>query len=456
MLINMDSDSPELIAELLHRSQSSPLFIHSNIPVRSDDSWTYYKWMVVLQGLHRFEVVNSVDDLYNNLFLEILKSSAPLLRSFDAKIAESPLTTRNLISERLFDGAAPNLRHINLTGYRLNSNVFHGLKLTTIRVNVELCPPSAEDWVEILSQQPALISLTIDRALDLDSDNTQSSRKVELPLLQELYILHCRPLDCGVLLSQLTVPSLCKLELSIISHDNTLREEDERCLHRSLKQFISNSSVISKCKLVKISAPKNSETLANTLSISAFSEEDISASQGRVFRLSYITSSEGYVGSNLVMFFEALNGIGILNPTTAIKLWPLPRTPMFLDPNLELLLKFRPDQLKSIQFSDPNQFIMLNYMRPPTYSKKLLLKCKNIYLSKCYSSVDPYAQHIDELIHILHHRRDQFGVATSTVTIDPGDPEDDTSRAASLRIWQRLDRAISDGFEFELHEKDYW
>lgn len=78
-------------------------------------------------------------------------------------------------------------------------------------------------------------------------------------------------------------------------------------------------------------------------------------------KLSYLihSNSERDFNYKLSLFFKTLDAIGILTKTTAIRLRPLPRTTVFANPLIELLLKFKPGQLKSIEFFNPNQFAML-------------------------------------------------------------------------------------------------
>ncbi|KAH9474658.1 hypothetical protein JR316_0013122 [Psilocybe cubensis] len=421
--IDLDTDSEEFIQELLRWSSSSPLSIYSGIPIDSDDSPRYNRWLLVLEEFHRFESLSFVDDITNYDFQTYLEMAAPLLRSFEAKITEPPIPCfRNILSQELFGGNAPNLRHVNLTGYTLASNSFLGLNLTTLFVNVKACPPSIDEWVEILWSQQNLVSLTIKHALCLENDNPASSLPpVKLPLLQELCIMYCRSIDCGLLLNRLSTPSLCKLELCLASHNDAEREEEETCLHANLKWFVgcSTNKFISSCKLVDVSMGYDTETSGplKILSFTAFPEESLSDSQDAVFKLSYLTqsTSEDDFDLELSHLFQTLKAIDILAETTAIRLKPLPQSTPFSDPLLELLLMFKPGQLRSIEFYDPTQFAMLTYVRPSRYSQKLLLECENIHVNQSCNDLDLEGNCIEELSEILQYRKDRFGVKTSSI-----------------------------------------
>ncbi|KAF8153068.1 hypothetical protein B0H34DRAFT_677269 [Crassisporium funariophilum] len=204
------------VKELLERSRSAPLIIHSRTQTAldQDDPLLQVEWTTVLEQQHRFQVFHlTVDGFFNpSSLIQALQKPAPLLELFAFKVD---------------------------THCVVPSGFFSGLNLTSLEVDhlADHVALTVAEWLELLAGQQSLKSLRLWASVSDRVVNSLSPPlwEVELKNLEELCIQYCGTHSCAQLLGHLVLPLTCTIEINISACADT----DHSGMHSALRKHLA-------------------------------------------------------------------------------------------------------------------------------------------------------------------------------------------------------------------------
>ena len=152
--------------------------------------------------------------------LRRLVSPAPALVSL--ALTKSPYSYPCIIPDSLFNGTAPMLRCLNLTGYCIGSKspLLKGLQSLEIWIRPTQATPTFRDWLDALNEMSQLTTLVLGHVSPAVSvDNlliSEPQRTVTLPSLTHFNI-GASANDCALALAHLVLPAVISLRVTLQS-----------------------------------------------------------------------------------------------------------------------------------------------------------------------------------------------------------------------------------------------
>ncbi|KIM41442.1 hypothetical protein M413DRAFT_11024 [Hebeloma cylindrosporum] len=212
-ILNVDSSSTVWIMELLRRSGTAPLTIHST-PSNSATTGRFHsqKWKLLLAQTHRFR---KLDVTFGSRDLQgvslIFRQPAPLLESLTLKYAQehAPYLSVDMsfsVPNGLFTGICPKLRTVSLQKLLFRWSPDHNVAQNIVRL-------------DLLLSQTNMAFFTL---------GVPIATKMVLPNLQELVVTGTG--GCSRFLSFLSIPSSCMTTLFFTHDDPDLPMSDDPLL----------------------------------------------------------------------------------------------------------------------------------------------------------------------------------------------------------------------------------
>jgi hypothetical protein len=212
---------PAGIAEILARAKMVPLFLEVSGPRLSRAQFDIFKRELEAHIPHTNQI-----SLYggSQALLEHFVSSAPILESLAVSVLSDSLYPSGfIIPNTLFNGTAPKLTNLTLTGgsIRWNSPLLKGLRVLVIMMSPKKTRPTLGAWLDALNEMFQLEVLTLHYAVPINSVGgrhiLEPRRTVTLPSLIQFSI--CSPAkDCALALAHLVLPVLTSLRVDAKSH----------------------------------------------------------------------------------------------------------------------------------------------------------------------------------------------------------------------------------------------
>jgi len=220
--INFAKLRPAGIAEILARAKMAHLHLEAKINHWSKARFEAFERQLEAHISHTLHL--SISGEFQT-GLERLVSPAPVLEVLSLSNISHPFEfPPPVIPDTIFDGIAPKLANLELSGCNMSwkSPLLKGLQTLQILRPSEEARPTLEDWLDALNEMSQLKTLILHSSTPVAFDDnmliSEPRRSVTLPSLTRFNI-SASAKDCALALAHLVLPALNCLHVAAKSHE---------------------------------------------------------------------------------------------------------------------------------------------------------------------------------------------------------------------------------------------